>query len=753
MDSGIDNADSRTRGKVALNPKRILSSSTSRHLLPEIIIKNGLFALSLWITREWLFSQGVGVLWVLTRTLACGGLVVLMKDWFFGSLRKTNSLMSLSAEWPTILVSSAVLFVQYASLLTALVRLSPIRVIVFTQFGYACIKALSNAFTSQLLLLALSLALSFASEAHFSLQLIRETLPGYIALVSFAVSAAVLEHLHLLLSPKLGPHAPAAHSTLGAAVLALLLYPITKILSIAPSSPVVPLHALLALPLLSCALYFGTFSSSTRPRHIGASYLSTCLFTTGFGALLFSRYPSLMDVVIGSLLVGGLYLRSPPADELEKPPTSRTFRTYLKTVMENSESRRIFYFLVLNLSFMLVQMLYGIWTNSLGLISDAIHMGFDCMAIGVGLLASVMATWPPNEQFTYGFGRIETLSGFANGVFLVLISIFIIFEAIQRLLDPPEMNTNQLLLISSLGLGVNLFGMFAMGGHHHHGHSHGHHHHSHDHSHEGTDHSSHGHHHGSDCQHSDGTDSSTDYSGHDQGTMKAIPANGPPAHRHSRGPSLQIDAHMGSPGGCQLGIPKHLDSIGDMASPLTPNYRFGEDQHFANHQHAQHTPNLHDHSHVHSHSHEGHSHNMRGVFLHVMADTLGSVGVIISTLLIQFYGWTGFDPIASLFIAILIAASVIPLVIDTGRVLALDVSDRSASIHAALSELVTIEGLSSYSSPQFWPKDDTSLIGSVHVQLAVHSGMDLVVAHVDSLLRDRIPGLEELTIQVEESDH
>lgn len=79
---------------------------------------------------------------------------------------------------------------------------------------------------------------------------------------------------------------------------------------------------------------------------------------------------------------------------------------------------------------MLVQMLYGVWTNSLGLISDgawelslspppswlwffvfvfrelmagaAIHMAFDCMAIGVGLFASVMATWEPNERFTYG---------------------------------------------------------------------------------------------------------------------------------------------------------------------------------------------------------------------------------------------------------------------------------------------------------------------------------------------------------------
>ena len=69
---------------------------------------------------------------------------------------------------------------------------------------------------------------------------------------------------------------------------------------------------------------------------------------------------------------------------------------------------------------------------------------------------------------------------------------------------------------------------------------------------------------------------------------------------------------------------------------------------------------------------------------------MGSVGVIISTLLIQFYGWTGFDPIASLFIAILIAASVIPLVMDTGKILALDVADRDVDIQRALAEVCFI---------------------------------------------------------------
>lgn len=123
----------------------------------------------------------------------------------------------------------------------------------------------------------------------------------------------------------------------------------------------------------------------------------------------------------------------------------------------------------------------------------------------------------------------------------------------------------------------------------------------------------------------------------------------------------------------------HVRPTGDeLQSPITPSYKFVNDVHLQTHSPAP-THN--------AHAHEGHSHNMRGVFLHVMADTLGSVGVIVSTLLIQFYGWTGFDPIASLFIAILIAASVVPLVVDTGKVLCLDLDGRETKIEAALSEV------------------------------------------------------------------
>ena len=76
----------------------------------------------------------------------------------------------------------------------------------------------------------------------------------------------------------------------------------------------------------------------------------------------------------------------------------------------------------LNFSFMVVQAFCGYLTDSLGLLSDSVHMFFDCVALLVGLLAAVMSKWPPSQRFPYGFGKIETLSGFANGILLMCVA-------------------------------------------------------------------------------------------------------------------------------------------------------------------------------------------------------------------------------------------------------------------------------------------------------------------------------------------
>lgn len=77
-------------------------------------------------------------------------------------------------------------------------------------------------------------------------------------------------------------------------------------------------------------------------------------------------------------------------------------RSLLQQVMADVGSRRIFYFLLLNLLFTGVELLYGVWTNSLGLISDGFHMLFDSSALIMGLYASVMSRWKPNRLFSFG---------------------------------------------------------------------------------------------------------------------------------------------------------------------------------------------------------------------------------------------------------------------------------------------------------------------------------------------------------------
>lgn len=117
---------------------------------------------------------------------------------------------------------------------------------------------------------------------------------------------------------------------------------------------------------------------------------------------------------------------------------------------------------------------------------------------------------------------------------------------------------------------------------------------------------------------------------------------------------------------------------------------------------------------------------MHGIFLHVLADTLGSVAVVISTLLIHFYGWSGFDPLASCVIAILIFASAIPLVTSSAKTLLLTVpADTEYDLREALSGLSTLRGVVGYAVPKFWLEegDERTVLGIIHVTAA--RGVDL----------------------------
>jgi Co/Zn/Cd efflux system component len=115
-------------------------------------------------------------------------------------------------------------------------------------------------------------------------------------------------------------------------------------------------------------------------------------------------------------------------------------RSLLVHILDAPETRKIFLFFLINFVFMLVEVAYGMWSNSLGLISDAAHMLFDCSALLLGLAASYIARWRADEAFSFGYGRAEVLAGFTNALFLLFIAIYILFEALERLLSPPHVD-------------------------------------------------------------------------------------------------------------------------------------------------------------------------------------------------------------------------------------------------------------------------------------------------------------------------
>ena len=75
---------------------------------------------------------------------------------------------------------------------------------------------------------------------------------------------------------------------------------------------------------------------------------------------------------------------------------------YARLILSDANSRNLLGFLALNLTFAFVELFYGVWTNSLGLISDSFHMFFDCTGLLAGLVASVITRWKANDKFSYG---------------------------------------------------------------------------------------------------------------------------------------------------------------------------------------------------------------------------------------------------------------------------------------------------------------------------------------------------------------
>lgn len=180
-----------------------------------------------------------------------------------------------------------------------------------------------------------------------------------------------------------------------------------------------------------------------------------------------------------------------------------------------------------------------------------------------------------------------------------------------------------------------------------------------------------------------------------------------------------------------------------------------------------HGGNSHGHSHGgnnhdHSHNHTNHSHDhpelvlqnnedsqiMRGVFLHILADTLGSVGVIISAVLMQTFGWMIADPICSMFIAVLIALSVLSLIKESIMIL---MQRQPVSLDRQLPQcyqkITGLAGVYSVQEPHFWTLCSNVYVGAIKLEVSKNVDPKYVVTHT-KLIFEAI-GVRQVYIQLD----
>ncbi|MEN9830045.1 MAG: hypothetical protein RLZZ409_783, partial [Pseudomonadota bacterium] len=118
--------------------------------------------------------------------------------------------------------------------------------------------------------------------------------------------------------------------------------------------------------------------------------------------------------------------------------------------------------ITLTAGFSVVELLAGLWSGSLALVSDAGHMATDATALLIALFAQVIARRPATSTFSYGFGRAEALAALINGLVLLGLTLWIVVEAIDRFKSPHAIQSTTLMLVAAIGLLVNLLVAWAL---------------------------------------------------------------------------------------------------------------------------------------------------------------------------------------------------------------------------------------------------------------------------------------------------
>jgi len=131
-------------------------------------------------------------------------------------------------------------------------------------------------------------------------------------------------------------------------------------------------------------------------------------------------------------------------------------------IRPNGSRRPLLLALLITLVFSIVEVIGGVVSGSLALLSDSGHMFTDVLALGLSLGAAMLTTRPPTKKHTFGLHRVEILVALVNGLTLMVLAIVIIIEAVNRFQNPREVESSIMLIVSIIGLGANILGMLIL---------------------------------------------------------------------------------------------------------------------------------------------------------------------------------------------------------------------------------------------------------------------------------------------------
>ena len=128
-------------------------------------------------------------------------------------------------------------------------------------------------------------------------------------------------------------------------------------------------------------------------------------------------------------------------------------------VVTEGNARKLTIALILTSTFLVIEVIAGLITQSLALLSDAAHMFTDAAALAIALAAIQIAKRPADNKRTFGYQRFEILAALFNASMLFFVAMYILYEAYQRFTQPPEIQSLGMLIVASIGLVINLISM------------------------------------------------------------------------------------------------------------------------------------------------------------------------------------------------------------------------------------------------------------------------------------------------------